>query len=88
MSLRTTASAGVASITAGIGSCQAPKSARRRAGVSPLPPAPAGAFHDAYQMIRSPVAGARPKRAPRPHVSIPSLGTGSAPFGVRARTAV
>ena len=78
---------GVASMMAGMGSCQAPKSWRKRAPVSPSSVPPAVAFHVAYQMIRSPVAGPRPKRAPRPQVSVPSLGSGTDPAGVSDRSA-
>ena len=88
MSLRITAAAGVASMTAGIGSCQPPKSSRNRAAVSPASCAPAGAFHIAYQMTLSPLVGPRPKRAPWPQVSMPSRGSGTDPAGVMDRAAV
>lgn len=88
MSFRITAVCGVASIMEGIGSCQAPKSSRNRAAVSPSSLPPAAAFHVAYQMILSPLVGPRPKRAPRPQVSVPSAGSGTDPAGVMPRTAV
>ena len=46
------------------------------------------AFHVAHQMIRPPLAGVRPKRAPRPQISMLSPGSGTDPAGVTDRTAV
>lgn len=88
MSLRIRAASGVASIMAGIGSCQPPKSSCNRAAVSPSSLPPAAAFHVAYQMILSPLAGPRPKRAPRPQVSVPSPGSGTDPGAVMPRTTI
>jgi hypothetical protein len=73
-------------LTAGIGSCQPPKSSRNRARPSPSSLPPAAAFHVAYQMIRPPPVGPRPKRAPRPQVSVPSRGSGTDPGAVMPRT--
>jgi hypothetical protein len=42
----------------------------------------------AYQMIRSPLVGAKPKRTPRPQNSTPSRGSGTDPAPVIDRTAV
>jgi hypothetical protein len=72
----------------GIGSCQVPKIVPKRSAVSVASSAPARAFQVAYQMIRSPLVGPRPKRAPRPQVSAPSRGSGTDPAGVIDRTQV